>query len=157
MFFTETLLGLRRPCGSDNVAVNEAGTTGALMGHVMGEAARKQTSNIPGTCTGGRCRRSVGGSCPVSWDAQGQSHQEGQCWGGSEPKDGQLEKQCPRQRVRRPWRRSWPSWSRSRKTQVKEEERSSCGDPGFSVSQMGAAEGLGVEQDPFSVCVENRL
>ena len=48
---------------------------------------------------------------------------------------------------------------------MKEEERSSCEDPASSVSEMGAAGGLGmedihrlgVEQDPLSVCVENRL
>ena len=40
MFIIETLLGLRRPCGSDDVEVNEAGTGGTLVGHVMGEAGQ---------------------------------------------------------------------------------------------------------------------
>ena len=75
-------------------------------------------------------------------------------WGSSVPGRG----------YEAPWGRSWPGWSRSRTTRVKE-ERSSCEDPAFSVSEMGAAGGLGMEdihrlgleQDPLSVCVDNRL
>lgn len=61
MCFIETLLDLWRLCCSANVEVNEAGTRGALVGHVMGEAARKETSNVPDACSGGRCRRNVEG------------------------------------------------------------------------------------------------
>lgn len=91
----------------------------------------------------------------MSWDAQGRSHPEGQCWGGSKPGDGQG-KQCPRQRVQRPWGRSWPGWSRSSKTAGEEEERSSCEDPAFSVSEMEASWGLGME-DTSTVLGWNRI